>query len=71
MFTRCSPKGSKENAFLSHDTHRAWAGGRYANFPIFFENHQFQIICCVTLTYVLYFEEFLIHDSRVFKKFIE
>ena len=35
-----------------------------ANYPDFFENHQFHVIYCVTLAYVLYFEEFLIHDSR-------
>jgi len=46
---------------------RAWAGGTScANYPDFFEKHHFHVIYCVTLAYVLCFEEFLIHDSRGF-----
>jgi hypothetical protein len=33
-------------------------------YPDFFENHQFYGIYCVTLAFVLFFEEFLIHDSH-------
>jgi hypothetical protein len=45
----------------------AWAEGTYMNYPDFCENHdQFHVIYCVTLAYVLYFEEFLIHDSGRF-----
>ncbi len=40
------------------------AGETYANYLDFCKNHQFHVIYCVTLTYVLYFEEFLTHDSR-------
>ena len=43
-----------------------WAGGTYSSFPDFFENHQFHDFYCVTLAYVLCFEEFLIHDSHGF-----
>jgi hypothetical protein len=42
----------------------AWAGGTNANYPDFCKNHQFHVIYCVTLAYVLYFEEFLTLDSR-------
>ena len=47
---------------------RGWAGGTSccANYPDFFENNQFRVIYCVTLAYVLFSEEFLIHDSRGF-----
>ncbi len=31
---------------------------------IFCKNHQFHVIYCVTITYVLYFEEFLTPNSR-------
>ena len=41
-----------------------WAEGTYANYPDFCEDHQFHVIYCVTLAYVLYFEKFLTHDSR-------
>jgi hypothetical protein len=34
--------------------------------PDFFENNQFHVIYCVSLAYVLFFEEFLIHVSRGF-----
>ena len=33
------------------------------NYPDFYENHQFHVIYCVTVAYVLNFEEFLIHGS--------
>ncbi len=49
----------------------AWAGGTYANYPDFCKNHQFHVIYCVTLPYVLYFEEFLTLDSRRFTIFEE
>jgi len=42
----------------------ACAGGtKYANYPDFCVNHQY-VIYYVTLSYVLYVEEFLIHNSR-------
>ena len=41
-------------------THCAWAGGTCAKYPDFFKNHQFNVIYCVTLAYVL-FQEFLVH----------
>ena len=48
-----------------YTTHCTWAGGTYANYPDFCENHQFHVIYCVTLAYyVLYVEEFLTHDSH-------
>jgi len=39
-----------------------------ASFPDFCDNRQFHVIYCVSshLCTILYFEEFLIHDSRVF-----
>jgi hypothetical protein len=48
------------------NTRCARAGGTCANYPDFLENHQFHVIYCVTLANVLYFEEFLIHDSHGF-----
>jgi hypothetical protein len=48
------------------------AGGTYyANYLVCCENHQFRFIYCVTLAYVLYFEEFMIHNSRRFTVFKE
>jgi hypothetical protein len=49
----------------------AWAGGTYANYPDFCKNHWFHVIYCVTLTYVLYFKEFLTLDSCWFTIFRE
>ncbi len=49
----------------------AWAGGTYANYPDFCKNHQFHVIYCVNLAYVLYFEEFLTLDSCWFTIFKE
>jgi hypothetical protein len=46
------------------NTRCAWAGGTCANYPDFFENHQFHVIFCVTLAYFTFFEEFLIHNSH-------
>ncbi len=53
------------------NTRCTWAGGTYANYPDFCKNHQFHIMYSVTLTYVLYFEEFLTLDSRRFTIFKE
>ena len=53
-------KNSEQN------TRCTWAGGTYVNYPDFCENHQFHVIYCVTIVYVLYFPEFWIHDSRRF-----
>jgi hypothetical protein len=36
------------------NTHCVWAGGTCANYPDFFENHQFHVIYCVTLAFVLF-----------------
>ena len=47
------------------NTRCAWAGGTCANYPVFFLESS-RVIYCVTLAYVLVFEEFLIHDSRGF-----
>ena len=56
--------------FWNYNTHCAWAstrctwaGGTYVNYHVFCENHKFHVIYCVTIPYVLYLEEFLIHDS--------
>ncbi len=35
-------------------TRCAWAGGTCVNYPDFFENHQFHVIYCVTLAFVLF-----------------
>ena len=43
-----------------------WAGGTNVNYPDFCKNHRFHAIYCVTLAYLLYVEEFLIHYSRQF-----
>jgi hypothetical protein len=43
-------------------TRCTWAGGTYASFPDFCNNHQFYVI----YANVLYVEEFPIHDSRGF-----
>ena len=49
------------------NTRCAWAGGTYASFPDFCNNRQFYVLFTVfTLANVLYFKEFLIHDSRGF-----
>ena len=32
-------------------TRCTWAGGTCANYPDFFENHQFHVIYCVTLAF--------------------
>jgi len=40
------------------NTRCAWAGGTCANYPDFFENHQFHVIYCVTLAYVLFSKNF-------------
>jgi len=48
-------------------TRWAWAGGTCANYPDFFENHQFHVIIysTVLLSHLYsFFEEFLIHNSR-------
>ena len=45
-------------------TRCAWAGGTGASFPDFCDNRQFYVI--VFLVNLLYFEEFMIHDSRGF-----
>ncbi len=42
------------------------AGGTYVNYSDFCKSHWFHVSYCVTLAYVLYFDEFLIHDSRRF-----
>ena len=50
----------------------AWAGGTYCKLPLFLWEssvHQFHVIYCVTLAYVLYFEEFLIHYLHRFMIF--
>ena len=56
--------------YSSHDyainTCCARAGGTCVNNPDFFENHQFHVIYCVTLAYVLFWGEFLILNSRGF-----
>ncbi len=39
-------------------TRCAWAGGTCVNSPDFFENHQFHVTYCVTLTYVLFSKNF-------------
>ncbi len=55
----------------NRNTRCMWAGGTYANYPDFCKNHQFHVIYCVTLAYVLYFKEFLTLDSRRFVIFKE
>ena len=40
------------------NTRCAWAGGTCVNYPDFFENHQFHVIYCVTLAYVLFSKNF-------------
>jgi hypothetical protein len=40
------------------NTRCAWAGGTCANYPDFFENHQFHVIYCVTLAFVLFSKNF-------------
>jgi hypothetical protein len=57
--------------YTGKNTRCAWAGGLYANYPDFCKNHQFHVIYCVTLAYVLYFKAFLTHNSRWFTIFKE
>jgi hypothetical protein len=47
-----------------HSLRMGWRNS--ASFPDFCNNRQFYDIYCVYSAYVLYFEEFLIHDSRGF-----
>jgi len=49
-------------------TRCAWAGGTCASFPVFFSSIIvcFTLFTVFTLANVLYFEEFMIHDSRGF-----
>jgi hypothetical protein len=51
----------------NHYTRCAWAGGTCCvSFPEFCDNRQLMLFTVFTLANVLYFEEFLIHDSRGF-----
>ncbi len=47
------------DSWFWRNTRCAWAGGTwFANYPDFFENHQFHVIYCVTLAYVIFSKNF-------------
>jgi hypothetical protein len=51
-------KNKKRIMAATQNTRCAWAGGTCANYPNFFENHQFHVIYCFTLAYVLFSKNF-------------
>jgi hypothetical protein len=63
------------NTFKELETYTrcAWAGGTCANYPDFFEYHQFHIMYCVTLTDVLFSKNFwfTIHVNSWFWRIID
>jgi hypothetical protein len=61
--------GAKKSPFLQNKY--ANASFTLAVYPDFCKNHQFHVIYCLTLAYVIHFEEFLTLDSHRFTVFEE